>query len=181
MALLQRGEIGALDRLYDRHHRLALALAWRIVGNREMAEEIVQEAYLAIWRHAAGHRPALGGVRTWLFSIVRHRAIDQLRRRSARQPTVELEGPLADERSPELLRVVEQSDARQRVRRALADLPREQRQAVDLAYYGGLTQQEIAERVGVPLGTVKGRLRLAMEKLRLMLVDLAPEVDTRSA
>jgi RNA polymerase sigma-70 factor (ECF subfamily) len=156
MVLLQGQELDALDVLYDRHHRLALALAHRVLGDRDSAEEVVQEAYLAAWRQAATYREDRGNARTWLLSIVRHRAIDRARRARDVSSLSDLDDSLVDQHAPEVWR-----------------------EAVELAYYGGLTHQEIAERTGVPLGTVKGRTRLAMGKLRTALADLAPETGGR--
>ena len=175
MALLERRDVRALEMIYDRHHRLALAVAYRVVGDMQSAEDIVQETFLAAWRQAATYRPERGRVRAWLLSIVRNRAIDRLRRGRSAGQTTELDPTLVDERAPDALQLAEQNVQRERIRQALAGLSSEQRETVELAYYGGLTHSEIAERVGLPLGTVKGRMRLAMEKLRLSLGDLAPE------
>lgn len=180
MVLLQRHELDALDVLYERHHRLALALAHRVLGDRDSAEEVVQEAYLAAWRQAMTYREDRGNARTWLLSIVRHRAIDRARRTRNVSSLSELDDSLVDQRAPEVWQVASLNLQREQIVRALATLPREQREAVELAYYGGLTHQEIAERTGVPLGTVKGRTRLAMEKLRTALADLAPETGGRA-
>jgi RNA polymerase sigma-70 factor (ECF subfamily) len=170
---LQRRDVHALEELYDRHHRLALALACRVVGDRESGEEIVQETFLAAWRQAGTYRPERGGARGWLLSIVRHRAIDRIRKTRQVGRLAELDDTLVDQRAPEAWQIVDANARRERISVALADLPREQREAIELAYYGGLTHQEISDLMGVPLGTVKGRMRLAMEKLRLALADLA--------
>ena len=176
MALLQRNDSGALGMLYDRHHRLVLTLAYRILGDRAAAEEVVQEAFLSVWRQAGTYRSERGGVRAWLLSIARHRAIDQIRRAPKTGQVAALEDALVDRRLPEVWEQADENVRRDRVRQVLETLPPEQREVVELAYYGGLSQHQIAERTAVPLGTVKGRTRLAMEKLRLALADLTPEL-----
>jgi RNA polymerase sigma-70 factor (ECF subfamily) len=158
----------ALAELYDRHGRTAYALAYRVLLDREAAEEAVQEAFLAVWRRAATYQPERGSVRTWLLTVVRNRAIDALRAREARPRTTAVDDlPLAAPDDPEqaALRRVDGS----RVRRAVATLPADQRTAVELAYFAGLSYPEIATRTGVPLGTVKSRLRLALGRLRSLL------------
>lgn len=183
MALLQQSDpgttseqaVGALEALYDRHHRLALGLAFRVLGDRESAEEVVQETFLSVWRQAGTYRTERGRAREWLLSIARHRAIDRARRALAPGQVAELDEAMVDQRIPEVWEQVDQQERRDRVVSALAELPAEQRAAIELAYFGGLTHQEIAARIGVPLGTVKGRMRLAMEKLRIGLSELAPE------
>jgi RNA polymerase sigma-70 factor (ECF subfamily) len=177
MPLLQRNDLGALETLYERHHRLALALARRVVGDQEAAEEVVQESFLAAWQRSATYRPERGRARDWLLSIVRHRAIDRIRRGPRPGQMTELDDTLVDRRTPEPWWEVDQRLRREGVLEVMERLPPAQREAIELAYYGGLTQQEIAERVGVPLGTVKGRMRLAMEKLRLGLAKLAPDLE----
>lgn len=163
----------ALAVLYDRYGGLALALAARIVADRAQAEDVVQDAFLTLWRQAGTFRPQRGVVRAWLLSIVHHRAIDVVRRRvtAASEPFDPLkhdvpEGDVWGEVSAGL--------TREQVLTALRQLPAEQREAIELAYFAGLTQQEIARRLDTPLGTVKGRLRLAMQKLQMLLIDLRP-------
>jgi RNA polymerase sigma-70 factor (ECF subfamily) len=175
MVLLQRNVAEALGDLYDRHHRLVLALAYRILGDRATAEEVVQETFLSVWQQARTYRYERGGARTWLLSIARHRAIDRLRRAPKPGQVAELDDTLIDWRLPEVWEQVDAKVRQRRVRQVLETLPPEQREVVELAYYGGLSQQQIAERMTTPLGTVKGRTRLAMEKLRLALADLMPE------
>jgi RNA polymerase sigma-70 factor (ECF subfamily) len=173
MEALQAGEPEALDLLYRRHGRLAFALALRITGDESAAEDVVQDAFLAVWRHAASYRPERGAVKTWLAGIVHHRAIDRLR---GRTPTAALE---AVEQLPPGRQLPDVADqalrnvSGERVRRALGALPAEQREVIALAYFGGWTQVEIARRAGVPVGTVKGRMRLGLEKLRRQLAATA--------
>lgn len=163
----------ALGLLYDRHGGLALALATRILGDRALAEDVVQEAFLVAWRQAAAYQPARGAVRTWLLSIVHHRAIDVIRRRRgvALEPFDLLKH---DVPTDDLWRDVYADLQQAQIRAALQQLPPDQRQAIELAYFGGLTQQEIAQKLAAPLGTIKGRLRLGMGKLKALLDDLRP-------
>jgi RNA polymerase sigma-70 factor, ECF subfamily len=171
MDRLANGDLGALDRLYEHHGAMAFSIAYRITGDRTAAEDVVQEAFLGAWRNAARYVDARGSVRTWLLSIVHHRAIDAIRRR---RPTAEL--PDAEATLPSALTLpdtwaeVEQRLDRDTVRAALATISDVQREAIELAYFGGLSQTEIAERTGVPLGTVKGRLRLGLAGLRAALL-----------
>src|SRR6185503_16269326 len=162
MDRLAAGDLGALDRLYEQYGAMAFSIAYRITGDRAAAEDVVQDAFLGAWRNAARYVDARGTVRTWLLSIVHHRAIDAIRRR---RPTTELPGPEAT--LPDSLTL---PDAWADVQ---LNLDREAvRVAIELAYFGGLTQTEIAERTGVPLGTVKGRLRLGLQGLRAALTPL---------
>lgn len=171
-----RGDPDALGLLYERHSRFAFAIACRMVGDRQAAEDIVHEAFIAVWRGARTFRPSLGGARPWLLTIVRRKALDHLR---TRQPI-----PFGDAEPPRLPAaatddpgdlVAALTDA-ERVRGLVATLPSDQRLAVGLAFFAGMTHAEIAERFGLPLGTVKGRVRLGLAKLRPLLSDLAPPV-----
>ena len=163
----------ALAALYDRQHRAAFALALRILNDVGQAEDVVQESFLAVWRHAAGYDPAKGRLRTWLLTIVDHRAINQLRRRPTPGQLAVLDEGLHDSWQPEVWRVAFDNIRQQDIRGALAELPAEQRTAVELAFFGGLSHSEIAERLGVPLGTVKSRIRLAFRKLQSFLEGYA--------
>jgi RNA polymerase sigma-70 factor (ECF subfamily) len=171
MDRLAGGDLGALDRLYDQYGAMAFSIAYRITGDRSAAEDVVQDAFLGAWRNAGRYAEARGSVRTWLLSIVHHRAIDAVRRR---RPTVEL--PDAEAGLPDTLTLpdawgdVELRLDRDAVRVALTRISDVQREAIELAYFGGLTQTEIAERTGVPLGTVKGRLRLGLQGMRAALL-----------
>ncbi len=159
----------ALATLYDRHGRAAYALALRVVGDGGTAEDVVQDAFVTIWRRAETYHPERGTPRAWLLTVVRNRAIDVLRSPArAGPPTTPVDSlVLAAPDSPEedAVRAAEGGV----VREALAELPPEQRAVVDLAYFAGLTYPEVAERMGVPLGTVKSRMRLALERLRALL------------
>jgi RNA polymerase sigma-70 factor (ECF subfamily) len=178
MDRLAAGDLGALDRLYDQYGAMAFSIAYRITGDRSAAEDVVQDAFLGAWRNAARYVDARGSVRTWLLSIVHHRAIDSIRRR---RPTVEL--PESEANLPDTLTLpdtwadVELRLDQAAVQVALGTISSVQREAIELAYFGGLTQTEIAERTGVPLGTVKGRLRLGLQGLRTAL--LPPDVIAR--
>lgn len=162
----------ALEALYDRHHRVAMGLAVRLLRNRQEAEDVVQEAFLTVWRQAATYRAERGSVRNWLLSIVHHGAVSQLRQhRQVQRPTT-MDKPtpeLPDETEADVLGQAVRHMEAERVRAALLALPAEQREALRLAYFSGLTCQQIADHVRVPLGTVKGRLRLALQKLRRSL------------
>ena len=167
---IARGELGALDDLYERYKTMSYSIAYRITNDASLAEDVVQEAFLGAWRNAARYMEGRGSVKTWLLSIVHHRAIDAVRRRRA---TVEL--PERDEAPPQALRLpdiwseVSASLDADEVRAALAALTDVQREAIELGYFGGLTQVEIAERTGAPLGTVKSRMRLGLLAMRKVL------------
>jgi len=169
-ALAARDE-SALAELYDRYGGLAYSLALRILGDSGRAEDVVQEAFLKLWNGAARFDDSRGSLRAWLTTAVRNRSIDLLRGRSlqdrralALKTDVVAGGAGPEEQAASALE-------RDAVRAALASLPDEQREAVLLAYFGGFTQAEIAEQVGVPLSTIKGRTRLALEKLAAYLRD----------
>lgn len=172
MIFVQEGSSGALEVLYDRHGGVAYSLAHRIVGDAQAAEDVTQEAFLSVWRTSAGYDAARGSVRSWLLQIARNRAIDSLRRSSARGGRLDLDddGLLEAEEAPD--RTDAEASRRERarqVRGALRDLPRDQVQVIGLAYFGGFTHSEIAELLGMPLGTVKGRMRLGLQKVRANL------------
>jgi RNA polymerase sigma-70 factor (ECF subfamily) len=161
-------DLSALSDLYDRYGRIAYALAYRILGEPEAAEDVVQDAFLAAWRGAATFRRERGNARSWLLSIVHHRSVDLLRRRTAFRPAPleEADGRPADEdTAEEATRNVDQRS----VRDALGTLPEAQRRTIELAYFGGYTQSELADLMGVPLGTVKGRMRIGLQKMRRAL------------
>lgn len=161
----------ALAELFDRYSRLLLALTGRILGRAQEAEEVVQESFLQAWSQAGNYNPERASVSTWLVLIARSRALDRLRSRKVSERTVEAAGAEAPatHTSPEGPAAVLFRERRLRVGEELAKLPPEQRQVLNLAFFEGLTQREIAERTGIPLGTVKTRTLLAMQKLRAAL------------
>lgn len=172
VARLVRGDLDALEGLYGRHGTMAYSIAMRMTGDAGTAEDVVQEAFLGAWRNAARYSAERGSVRTWLLAIVHHRAIDAMRRRRA---TVELpdetEGASpAALTMPDIWDDVAATLDRDMIRSALEAIPERQREAIELAYFGGLTQVEIAERLGAPLGTVKSRMRLGLLAMRAEIV-----------
>jgi RNA polymerase sigma-70 factor (ECF subfamily) len=161
----------ALGALYDRYAPLLLALTRRILGNPADAEEVVQETLLQVWGQAGRYDPRRSSVATWLVLLARSRAIDLLRSRRVRERAVEAAGEetLGVHASPEGPAAVWYEERRSRVLAALAQLPADQRHVLELAFFGGLSQREIADLTGTPLGTVKTRTLLAMRKLRQAL------------
>jgi RNA polymerase sigma-70 factor (ECF subfamily) len=168
------GELHALDELYERYKTMAYSIAYRITNDPTLAEDVVQDAFLGAWRNASRYVEGRGSVKTWLLSIVHHRAIDAVRRR---RPTTEL--PEREDVPPPQLQVpdvwgdVAASLDADTVRGVLGVLSDAQREAIELAYFGGLTQVEIADRTGTPLGTVKSRMRLGLLAMRRALEDQA--------
>jgi RNA polymerase sigma-70 factor (ECF subfamily) len=174
---IHKRDIAALEALYDRHRVLAYSLALRILSSPSDAEDIVQESFLNVWRSAGTFRADRSSARSWLLSIVHHRCVDKLRGRQNRiQPVALAEGmDLPD--STDVWEEVMANLTGQDVRSALEQLPIEQREAIELAYFKGYTQNEIAREVNVPLGTVKGRMRIGLHKLK----DLLEKSHTRAA
>jgi RNA polymerase sigma-70 factor (ECF subfamily) len=174
MPLLAEKDPEAFEVFYDRHGGAAFSLAYRIVGERSAAEDVTQEAFLSIWRSGARYDRARGSVRAWTLGIVRNRAIDALRRQSGKAPklTFDDEAVLEQRPSEDLTdeQALQRESARQ-VRGALGELPSEQSKVIELAYFGGFSHSEIAEMLGMPLGTVKGRMRLGIEKIRMQLAE----------
>jgi len=158
------GATTAVAELYDLYGRLVFSLIIKIVGDSAVAEELVQDVFVRVWRSAATYQPALGSVRTWLLAIAHHRAVDELRRRRKEQDWISLEKCHLDK-----LDIGEETVADPLMGRALAALSPEQRQVIQLAYFQGFTGLEIAARLNLPVGTVKSRIRLALEKLRSVL------------
>lgn len=157
-----RGDSAAVMSLYDRHSGPILALAQRILGNRDEAEEVLQDAFVRVWQEAASYDANRAGFRAWICTIARNRALDVLRRRAtAQKMSASLEPPTGPARPDASIA----ADS-ERVKSALGQLPPPQRQAIELAYYEGLTHVEIAERLSAPLGTVKTRILDGMRKLR---------------
>jgi len=170
MRLVQDGNPRAFELLYDRHGGACFSLAYRMVGDRVTAEDISQEAFLSIWRSRSRYQPDRGSVRTWVLGIVHHRAIDALRRNlvhDKRRSSAEgiEERHEAPERERTDVEAARREEARH-VREALDDLPEEQIRVIELAYFGGFSHSQIADALDMPVGTVKGRMRLGLEKLR---------------
>lgn len=183
MRQVAAGEIGGLETLYDRYHAIAYALALRITTETGLAEDVVQDSFLGLWRNAGRYAEDKGSVKGWLLAIVRHRAIDSMRRRR-NGVTIgdETEEPLpAALTLPDIWPEVAGRLDAQMIRIALAKLPDAQRDAIELAYFDGLTQREIAIRTGAPLGTVKSRMRLGLVSLRRDLVSIADGHDGASS
>jgi RNA polymerase sigma-70 factor, ECF subfamily len=176
VAAVAAGDVAALDLLYRRYRSLAFGVACKLLRDRAAAEDVVHDAFLSVWRAASSFQPGRGSPRAWLLRIVRNAAIDSLRARElARRPGttfahLQAHAPTDDD---VCWTVTTASEAR-RLGAALTALPPEQRSAIELAFFGGLTHDQIAERTGVPLGTVKGRVRLGLRRLRRDLQDLAP-------
>ena len=172
MSRVAGGDADALGELYDHYGRVVFGVIYRMLGSPESAEEVAQNAFHSVWRQAAGYRPDRGSVRTWLLAIARNAAIDWRRskaNRTSRETVIDDSLALVDDVRVED-RVIASLRA-QRVRAAVASLPPEQREALSLAFWSGLSQTEIAQRTGAPLGTVKSRVRLGMARLRERLGD----------
>jgi RNA polymerase sigma-70 factor, ECF subfamily len=173
ISLIAQAHEQALTQLYDRYHRLVFSLALAIVNDRETAEEVTLDVFMRVWQKAGTYRAEQAKVSTWLTHIARHHAIDILRRRAARldQSAIHWEDAISKLESsyPDPQESAEVSLRREHIHAALNQLPAEQRQALLLAYFGGYTQSQIAELLAQPLGTIKTRLRLAMQKVREFL------------
>ena len=171
MQLLRDGEAAAFEVVYDRHSDAAFSLAYRMCGTRAMAEDVVQEAFLSMWRSGARYDRSRGSVRTWLLGIVHNRAIDALRRGVVHDRRRASDEGIAERlEAPERTDVeVARRDEASEIRAALKELPEEQSRVIELAYFGGFTHTEIASMLKAPVGTVKGRMRLGLAKMRLTL------------
>ena len=175
VALVARGDESALAELYDRVGRVAYGLALRVLRDDRLAEDAVQDAFLAVWRTAAAFRAERAKASTWILTLVHRRAVDVVRREERRRTE-----PL-DEATRDAATSESAEDAawlgfeRQRVQEALTQLPDAQREAIELAYYGGYSQSELAERLGLPLGTIKSRMFAGLARLRELLDDGAEE------
>ncbi len=174
MPLIGEQDPGAFEVFYDRHGGVAYSLAYRIVGERGAAEDVIQEAFISIWRSGARYDPARGSVRSWMLGIVRNRAIDLLRSKAGRGPKLDFDDdsilehrPAAELTEAEALH----RETGRELRGALEELPGEQSKVIELAYFGGFSHSEIATMLDVPLGTVKGRMRLGLEKIRGELAE----------
>jgi RNA polymerase sigma-70 factor (ECF subfamily) len=173
MSRVQAGDARAFEVVVDRHSDVAFSLAYRMCGRRAVAEDVVQDAFLSLWRSGARYDRSRGSVRSWVLGVVHNRAIDLFRRETVRAgkdvSDDETVARLASEVSTE--REVERRDDAAQVRTALAELPDEQRRVIELAYFGGFSHTEIAKMLDLPAGTVKGRMRLGLSKLRIALAD----------
>ena len=167
LAQIARGDEAALAELYDRFGRIAYGLAARILRDQALAEDAVQDAFLGAWRTAAAFDPNRGTASTWLMTMVHRRAVDLVRREDRRKTSQLDDAPVASTETTDEQAAMREE--RRRVQAALAQLPADQREALELAYYGGLTQSELAERLDVPLGTVKRRMFAGLAKLRDLL------------
>ena len=181
VALVARGDDSALAELYDRVGRVAYGLALRVLRNEQLAEDAVQEGFLAVWRSAAAFRAERGKASSWILTLVHRRAVDLVRREERRRTE-----PLDETGSTASAAESESTDEaawlrfeRERVQSALAKLPDAQREAIELAYYGGYSQSELAERLGVPLGTIKSRMFAGLARLRELLDDSTQEGSWR--
>jgi RNA polymerase sigma-70 factor, ECF subfamily len=173
MHLVYRSDASAFEVIYDRHAGAAFSLAYRMCAQRALAEDVVQEAFLSLWRSRARYDRARGSVRTWVLGIVHNRAIDALRRRTVRD-----RGLVTEEGIEERLVAPGRTDAEfarreeaREIRDALDQLPDEQSRVIELAYFGGMTHTQIALMLDAPIGTVKGRMRLGLAKMRMTLGD----------
>jgi RNA polymerase sigma-70 factor (ECF subfamily) len=171
MPLVHDGDPRAFEVVFDRHADAAFSLAYRMCGRRGMAQDVVQEAFLSMWRSGARYDRARGSVRSWILGVVRNRTIDLFRRESVHAGR-DVNAESAVDRMPsseDVARDAERREDARGVRTALRDLPPDQRQVIELAYFGGFSHSQIAEMLEVPAGTVKGRMRLGLTKLRVAL------------
>ncbi len=174
MPLIGDKDADAFEVFYDRHGGVAYSLAYRIVGERGAAEDVTQEAFISIWRSGARYDQARGSVRSWMLGIVRNRAIDALRSKAGRAPKLDFDDDaILEHRAAKELTDAEalRRETASEVRGALGELPGEQSKVIELAYFGGFSHSEIARMLGLPLGTVKGRMRLGLEKIRGELAE----------
>jgi len=180
VAALAADQVSALEQLYDRYSALVYSISLRVLHDHALAEDVTQEVFLRLWRQPASFDPERGRFISWISSVARNRALDELRKLSRRRG--------AEDQSEDAVLDVPDSgrgedpqeeaifaEERIRVRAALAELPAAQREVIELAYFSGLTQVEIAERTGDPLGTIKTRVRLGMRKLREALTDMVEQ------
>jgi RNA polymerase sigma factor (sigma-70 family) len=178
VTLVARSDESALAELYDRVGGTAFGLAYRVLRDEALAEDAVQEAFLALWRSAGSFLPERAKASTWILTLVHRRAVDLVRREQRRRTEPFEDAPEPLEGSAEEAAWLRYE--RQRVQTALATLPDQQREAIELAYYGGLTQSELAERLGQPLGTIKSRMFAGLSRLRELLDDSADDAERRS-
>ncbi len=167
MSLAEAGDAQAFTVLYDRHSRAAYSLAYRMMGEKQAAEDLAQEAFLKVWRSAGSYRAGRGSVRTWILSIVHNRGIDQLRSLASRRRLQEKAEAVAPTSQPsEAFSESWRNSQREQVRAAMSTLAPEQQIVLELAYFSGYTHVEIADLLDIPLGTVKSRMRLGLKKIR---------------
>ena len=175
VALVARGDEDALAELYDRVSRIAYGLALRVLRDERHAEDAVQEAFLQVWRSAATFRAERAKASTWILTLVHRRAVDLVRREERRQVDPLTDDSAAGEAPEQTEEAAWLRFERERVQSALKQLPDVQREALELAYYGGFSQSELAERLGVPLGTIKSRMFAGLARLRELLDDATQE------
>lgn len=175
MLLVREGNADAFEVVFDRHANVAFSLAYRMCGSSARAEDVVQEAFLSLWRTGVRYDRARGSVRSWVLSAVHNRAIDALRREAPSGSREVFDERLIERlRSPyETAAEAERRDDARRVQSALEELPTDQRRVIELAYFGGFSHGQIAEMLDLPAGTVKGRMRLGLSKLRFLLGETA--------
>lgn len=167
ISLVEAGDAEAFAGLYDRHGRSAYSLAYRMMGERQAAEDLVQDSFIKVWRSARSYRAERGSVRTWILSITHNRGIDHLRSTASRRRTQDKVEMTAETAQPsEAFSETWRNSQRDQIQQALKTLPEEQLKILELAYYSGYTHAEIAEMLDIPLGTVKGRMRLGMKKIK---------------
>jgi RNA polymerase sigma-70 factor, ECF subfamily len=167
ISLVEAADAEAFATLYDRHSRAAFSLAYRMMGERQASEDLTQDAFLKVWRGASSYRADRGSVRTWILSIVHNRGIDQIRSQASRRRTQEkIEASAPRSQPSEAFAETLRNSQRDQVREALNTLPPEQLKILELAYFSGYTHVEISDLLGLPLGTVKGRMRLGLKKIR---------------
>jgi len=167
MSLMEGGDEEAFAALYDRHSRAAYSLSYRMMGDRQAAEDLTQDAFLKVWRSAGGYRSERGSVRTWILSIAHNRGIDQLRSLASRRRTQDRVEQSAPRSQPsEAFAETWRNRQREQIREALNTLPEDQLKILELAYFSGYTHVEISNLMDLPLGTVKGRMRLGLKKIR---------------
>jgi RNA polymerase sigma-70 factor (ECF subfamily) len=178
MELVHDGEMRGFEVIFDRHSGAAFSLAYRMCGRRASAEDIVQDAFLSLWRSGVRYDRARGSVRSWILRAVHNRAIDAFRREAVKERRDVSDDELAERiPSSELTETeVERRASAREVRKVLLELPPDQRRVIELAYFGGFTHSEIAQILELPAGTVKGRMRLGLAKMRLALGDPAAVV-----
>ncbi len=167
----------ALRALYGRYGKIVFGMAHRTLGDRQLAEDCTQEVFVKVWRDAKRYEPARAGVGTWLLTIARNSAIDIVRWQERRR-TEPLDDSWSPGESPDSAEIAEATEEGEQIAAALAELPAQQLEVLSLAYFDGFSHAEIAERLGLPLGTVKGRIRLALERLRTIAADYALDTET---